>query len=77
MPLKEAEIFQRMSRVKYLSIGVHLHLFGEVRGFIVSQWMLVVAHISQLLLTLTCEVRPVHSGKKALDPSFALISTHQ
>ena len=41
------------------------------------QWMLVVAQISQLLLTLTCEVRPVHFGKEALDPGFALISVTQ
>ena len=52
-------------------------VFCKVRGFIGSQWMLVVAQISQLLLTLTCEVRPIHFGKGAPNPGFTLISAHQ
>ena len=39
--------------------------------------LLVVAHVSQLLLTFASEVRPVYFGKEALDPSFVLISALQ
>ena len=36
-----------------------------------------VGRRSQLLLTLTCEVRPVYFENEALDPGFALIGAHQ